>query len=143
MRPSFSPRLPPLAIVLAVAILTVLVAACGGGDDNSRQGTTGKLTDPGSVPTASPWASPPQIVILDPNALTPIGGGATPNSGNGGATEPTPVPGHCGPKYKVVSGDYPGLIAQKCGITTEALLQANPGLDPTALHIGDTLNIPE
>ena len=143
MRPRLSPRIPSLALILAVAALTVVIAACGGGDD-SGQAPSGKLTDPGSVPTASPWASPPEVHILDPNALTPISGGATSGQqGNGSAAEGTPVPGNCGPKYKVVSGDYPGLIAEKCSITTEQLLQANPGLDPTGLHVGDTLNIPE
>jgi LysM repeat protein len=44
--------------------------------------------------------------------------------------------------YVVQEGDYPELIAQKFGISTEELLAANPGIDPRGLHIGDVLVIP-
>lgn len=44
--------------------------------------------------------------------------------------------------YVVQEGDYPELIAQKFGISTEELLAANPGIDPRGLHIGDVLIIP-
>ncbi len=44
--------------------------------------------------------------------------------------------------YVVQAGDYPELIAQKFGISTEELLAANPGIDPRGLHIGDVLVIP-
>ena len=39
-------------------------------------------------------------------------------------------------------GDIPVTIAAQFGITVEALLAANPGLDPTGLNIGDVLIIP-
>lgn len=44
--------------------------------------------------------------------------------------------------YVVQEGEYPELIAQKFGISTEELLAANPGIDPRGLHIGDVLVIP-
>ncbi len=42
----------------------------------------------------------------------------------------------------VQDGDIPVKIAEKFGITVEELLAANPGIDPTNLHIGDVLIIP-
>jgi LysM repeat protein len=45
-------------------------------------------------------------------------------------------------EYAVVKGDIPATIAKKFGITTKALMDANPGLQPTKLQIGQKLQIP-
>jgi LysM repeat protein len=45
-------------------------------------------------------------------------------------------------EYKVVAGDIPVNIAKKFHITVQALMDANPGLVPTKLVIGQTLHIP-
>jgi LysM repeat protein len=44
--------------------------------------------------------------------------------------------------YVVKAGDTPYSIARKTGSKLEALLAANPGLDPKRLRIGQTLNLP-
>jgi LysM repeat protein len=44
--------------------------------------------------------------------------------------------------HKVQSGETPSSIARKYGIKLETLMAANPGLNPTRLRIGQTLNIP-
>ena len=44
--------------------------------------------------------------------------------------------------YTVVQGDTLSSIAQRNGITLEALLTANPGISPTALSVGARLVIP-
>lgn len=44
--------------------------------------------------------------------------------------------------YSVVAGDTPASIARKYGVKLDALLAANPGLDPRRMKIGQTLNIP-
>lgn len=46
-------------------------------------------------------------------------------------------------KYKVEKGDNPAKIAKKLGISLNALMNANPGLDPKRLQIGQELNVPE
>jgi tetratricopeptide (TPR) repeat protein len=50
-----------------------------------------------------------------------------------------PGPGHV---YVVKAGDSPYSIARKNGVKLEALLAANPGIDPRRLPIGQTLNLP-
>ena len=55
---------------------------------------------------------------------------------------PTSTPSSLGQTYTVQEGDIPETIAAKFGITTEALLAANPGIDPTNLQIGQVLIIP-
>ncbi len=118
-----------------VCLLVGLLAACGGGDDDKPE--IGKLSDPATVPTAPPWDKPPDVAILDPNAIQPIGG--TPPS-------PTPAPegapGVCGPKYTIESGDTFSNIATKCGTTTQAMKDANPGVDPLTIKPGQQVNVP-
>jgi LysM repeat protein len=42
-----------------------------------------------------------------------------------------------------VSGDTFSSIAEKCGKTTQEIVDANPQLDPRGLHPGDVINIPQ
>jgi len=44
--------------------------------------------------------------------------------------------------YVVKAGDSPYSIARKAGIKLAALLDANPGLDPHHLRVGQSLNLP-
>jgi len=80
-----------IAPLLVVALALLLATACGGGDDGGRP--AGRLTDPRSVPTATPWSEPPEPIILEPGALTPISESATEEAGAGGEVgdEVTPV----------------------------------------------------
>lgn len=66
---------------------------------------------------------------------------ATPSgsSSAGTAAVATPASG----KYKVQKGDNPSTIAKKLGIKVSDLLDANPGLDPRRLRIGQELNVPQ
>lgn len=43
--------------------------------------------------------------------------------------------------YTVVSGDTFESIATKTGTTVARLRQLNPGVDPTALHVGDKIRV--
>ena len=64
------------------------------------------------------------------------------------ATPPTPAPAPQTAKapaarsHVVKSGDTPATIARQHSVKLEALLAANPGLDPKRLKIGQTLTIP-
>jgi tetratricopeptide (TPR) repeat protein len=44
--------------------------------------------------------------------------------------------------YSVKGGDTPASIARKYGVKLDALVAANPGVDPKRLKIGQSLNIP-
>jgi LysM domain len=129
-------------IPLATALLAVLVAACGGGGGDSER-EIGSITNPGDVPTTSPWGQPPDVLLLDPNAIPTLPAG-------GSAATPTPAPGPdeggepgvCGPKYTVASGDTFSSIATKCGATTQGMRDANPGVDPLTIRPGQVVNVP-
>jgi len=139
MRETIMRRPNPLLLFLssvAVALLSFLAGCGGGGGDDESNGEIGQLTNPKDVPSASPWQQPPDVVILDPNAITPIAGSeptATPVAGE---------PGVCGPKYTIASGDTFSSVAEKCGTSTQAIRDANPGVDPLTIHPGDVINIP-
>ena len=127
-------RALPLSL-FALALTIAVFAACGGEDEGERP--TGRLTDPRSVATATPWPEPPEPIILEPGALTPISDGG--DEGGGGTPAPS---GECGDTYTVESEDVPFTIAQKCGVNVEDLLKANPEVTPTSLHVGQELKIP-
>jgi LysM repeat protein len=63
---------------------------------------------------------------------------------------PTPLPGLTEIQlptttvfaYQVVNGDTLSGIASRFGVTLEALVAANPGVQPTALRVGEKLIIP-
>ena len=70
-----------LSVPLLALAFALLLAACGGDDDGPR--TAGRLTDPRSVATATPWPEPPEPIILEPGALTPISQGDGEEDGEG------------------------------------------------------------
>jgi LysM repeat protein len=45
-------------------------------------------------------------------------------------------------QYVVAAGDTPEKIAKKLGVKLRAFMDANPGLDPKRLQIGQKLNVP-
>lgn len=138
--------MPPRHLVVRFAAPFVLAAlalavACGG-DDSTNDASTGKLTDPQDVPTATTWQSLPPVVLLDPNNIHPL----PPNQPNTASETPAPVPGEpgvCGQTYTVVAEDTMFGIATKCGVNAQRLADINPNSDPANLHIGEVLLLPE
>jgi LysM repeat protein len=55
---------------------------------------------------------------------------------------PPPAPAPTVTEYTVVAGDTPAGIAKKLNVKLAALLEANPGLKPTALQINQKLHVP-
>jgi len=58
-------------------------------------------------------------------------------------TVTNPKPAAAKPRTHIVAaGETPAAIARKYGVTLNALLAANPGLNPKKLRVGQTLNLP-
>ena len=138
-----TPRISILAPIITLTAALAL-AACGGGDDDD-QTAPGNLTNPREVPTATINPSPGPVIVIDPNAIQPLPAVGTPQAtaAPSGASSSTPAAGTCGPTYTLVSGDNFSSVAEKCGTTTQAIVDANPQLDPRALHPGDVINVPQ
>jgi LysM repeat protein len=108
----------PAAFLAAVTIAVLLVkAGLSGGD--------GSTTTVGALPTTRPTTSSPtttKLVLTTPTATTTTT-----------AQEA---------EYHVVeSGDTLGSIAEKYDTTVEELVRLNPGVDPTALRVGDRIRV--
>jgi LysM repeat protein len=108
-----------------------------GGTDQTPA-TTGADQTPGAVQPGQPTP----IIVENPTLLpTPTTAGET-----GPAGQPTTAPGGatwtCSNPYTVQPGEWFYAVARKCGVSPEALLAANPGINPNLLRPGQTLNIP-
>lgn len=124
-----------------------LVAANPGVNPSTlRAGDVIKLPGgaPGGGPTATPRAEstpvPPTEEATEEPTSTPEPAEEPPTA----TSEPqaTATASSLGQTYVVQSGDIPVTIAEKFGITVEALLAANPGIDPRGLQVGQVLTIP-
>ncbi len=123
------PSRPPLAaLLISVPVLVLLIV----GLLIIRSSFSGFAS---AVPTASPAATSTATAVV--TAVSPA---STPPA----VLQATTVPGGrlCPQRYVVQSGDYPYAIARKCGVSPQAILDANPGINPNNLTPGMTLNIP-
>lgn len=94
-----------------------------------------------SQPRAPTNPSTPILVMTQPVAELPATGvSAAPERPAVGTASPTPVPRLR--THTVKSGESPYSIARQHGVPLNALLAANPGLDPKRLQVGQALNIP-
>jgi hypothetical protein len=136
-----------LLIWTAALAALAYALACGGGDDDG--GGTGQLSDPQNVPTATYWQDPPEVIMLDPDNIQPLPTDPPAGSpGGGSGTEPTQPPaagepGVCGATYTVIPEDTTFGIAEKCGVSPDDIIAANPDIDPGSLTPGQVLIMPE
>jgi LysM repeat protein len=114
----------PAAFLAAVTIAVILVKA-------GLNGGSGSTTTVGPFSTTTRTATTPASTTTKLVLTTPQSTTAT--------TTETTTPG--GQYYVVRSGDTLGSIAQKYGATVDELMTLNPGIDPTALHIGQKITV--
>jgi LysM repeat protein len=91
----------------------------------------------GCTPSTGTLQPAPQVdlqpyITLTPVTLTPVVFPAT----------ASPVPSQTPFIYSIARGDTLSLLAQRFGVSLEALLAANPGLAPQAMSVGQKINIP-
>jgi len=92
-------------------------------------------------PTPAPTEAPPTAAATKapPTEAPATALAATPTEAPPAETATVPAGART---YVVQAGDIPVTIAEKFGITVEALLAANPGIDPRGLQVGQVLIIP-
>ncbi len=103
--------------LLMVGLLCQLLAGCG--------------PKPASPSVVSPFNPVPYLTrtpVYNPTPTLPATSTPEPS--------PTPV------VYVIVAGDTLSVIAQRFGVSLEALQTANPGLQPAQLAVGQTITIP-
>jgi LysM repeat protein len=114
----------PAAFLAAVTIAVILINA----GLNSGSGST---TTVEALPTTStatkPTTTTTKLVLTGLQAATTTTATATTTPG--------------AEYYVVLSGDTLGSIAEKYSTTVDELMTLNPGIDPTAMHIGQRIRV--
>jgi len=117
-----------------VVLMALLIQGCrkpndtdtGTTDTNTPQLATSPTPDTNPAPTPetnpAPMSAPPPVVQTPPL--------------------PPPVAAPAAEDYTVIKGDTYSTIAKKSGTTVRALEDANPGVDPKRLKIGEKLHLP-
>jgi LysM repeat protein len=111
-------------------------------DDNRRlreENEKWKTYFAGRVSTPTNPGGPPEIQVR----TTPQSPAAPAESSTlSNRSVETRQPAVAARKHTVADGETPSSIARKYGVKLDALMAANPGLDPRRMRIGQTLNIP-
>jgi LysM repeat protein len=113
----------PAAFLAAVTIAVILIKA--GLDSGSGSTTTVGL--PTTSIATKPTTTTTKLVLTGPQGTTTT------------TTTETTTPG--AEYYVVESGDTLGSIAEKYSTTVDELMTLNPGIDPTAMHIGQRIRV--
>ena len=111
----------PAAFLAAATVAVLLIKAGLGGSDAGEATPTAAILSTIATTTTTPTRK--VTVTASPPTTT----GATPTSG--------------AEYYTVASGDTLGSIAAKYSTSVEELMRLNPGVDPTALHIGQKIRV--
>jgi N-acetylmuramoyl-L-alanine amidase len=114
----------PAAFLAAVTIAAILVKSGLNGSSSTTVAITSSST---AARTTTAATTTTKLVLTAPPGSTTT------------ATTETPTPG--AEYYVVVSGDTLGSIAQKYNTTVDELTTLNPGIDPTALTVGQKIRI--
>jgi LysM repeat protein len=115
----------PAAFLAAVTIAVILIKA----GLNGGSGSTTTVGLPTTSTATTLTTTTTKLVLTGPQ-------GATTTTTT--ATETT-APG--AEYYVVQSGDTLGSMAEKYSTTVDELMTLNPGIDPTALHIGQKVRV--
>lgn len=91
---------------------------------------------------------PPTTANLSSNAVAPVSSNDSTSAPHENAVEAprspssANTPTQAARSYKVQSGDTMSSIARKHSVKLEALMSANPGVEPKKLRVGQMLNVP-
>jgi LysM repeat protein len=117
--------------VSVIGLMAMLIQGCKRETqtaDNTDNSASSVDTNAPTLDTNTPSmeASNPPVVATNPPPVV----------------APTPAPEPTTTEYVVVKGDTLGKIAKRNGVTLKALEDANPGVVPTKLKVGQKLSIP-
>jgi LysM repeat protein len=113
-----------------IGLMALLMQGCGQSKEPvTATETTTSNTPPAFVETTNPpvTTSAPPVVVTAPVPVEPVAPPVVP----AGATE-----------YAIAKGDNFSTLATKFHVSAKAIADANPGVQPTKLKIGQKIHIP-
>jgi LysM repeat protein len=115
-----------------MALMALLIQGCRKPNDTADNGTDTNTAPPPQLPTNPPDMGSNTAPPPDTNPPTP---------------PPAPLPPPAPPvpqteDYTVIKGDTFASIAKKSSVSVKAIEEANPGVDPKRLKIGQKLHLP-
>jgi LysM repeat protein len=133
--------------VHGIGLMALLVQGCHQEDKATASNTANTATTP---------AFDPATAMVDSNGApaTAVNNGqpgapstpAAPNTGSPTTPAATTLTSHDAPaaagEYTVAKGDTFATIAKKSGVTTKALMEANPGVEATKLKPNQKIHVP-
>lgn len=130
------------SISLSVMVLMVLlIQGCKKPSDTVDGGTT--TADTNTSMTQLPTNPPPEMGATSNTAMTPpMETNQTVYTAPPPPVAPPAPPVVAGEDYTIVKGDVLDSIHKKYNVSVKAILEANPGLDPKKLKIGQKIHIP-
>ena len=122
--------------VHGIGLMALLMQGCRQEKPSANEADTTTNRNPAMVETGTPVdTNPPPVVAAVTNPPPVVEPPST-------TTALTPSASPAGSDYTIASGDTLGAIARKNHVSLTALKEANPGVEPTKLKIGQKLHIP-
>lgn len=84
----------------------------------------------------------PSVASATPTQLSAVVATATPIPATATSVPPTATPAACASPYTVKAGEWIYKIARDCKLDPQAIIAANPGINPNRLTPGQKLNLP-
>jgi len=118
--------------VSVFALMALLIQGCRKNDSSTDEAANTNNTPPSeTVSSNAPVDTNPPQVPVDTNPPPPL------------PPPPPPLPpAPTTPDYTVLHGDTFATIAHKSNVTVKQIEDANPGVDPKKLQVGQKLHIP-
>lgn len=122
-------------VVLAVhgiGLLALLMQGC----KKDNQSSLAAATDQTNTPAANP------IPSFEPTNVPPAPTNLTTSTTTTTTAPPPPVETPTVTDYTIAAGDNFSSLAKKFHVSVRALVDANPGVEPTRLQIGQKIHVP-
>ena len=114
-----------------IVLMALLIQGCRKPQDETASNATPPPMEDTNPPAADTNMPPATNAMATPPAAPEVA-----------APAPATAPAPAAQDYTVVKGDTFSIIARKFGVTIKAIEDANPGVQPTKMQIGQKLHIP-
>jgi len=122
-------------------LLALLVQGCNKDDSKTGAGTNA-TTNAASPTFVEPSATNTAVAATPASATPATASPATPEASKPTVPDLPPATTTAASDYKIQAGDNFSTLSKKFHVTTKALLEANPGVEPTKLQVNQVIHIP-